>query len=39
MKRKYKQKFTFYIATNNFTQVNTSLDSDPQTIRSILKNL
>ena len=38
MKRRYKQNLleTFYIVTNSFT---LSLDSDPQTIRSIMKNL
>ena len=37
MKRRYKQNLleTFYIVTNSFT---LSLDSDPQTIRSIMKN-
>ena len=36
VKRRYKQNLleTFYIVTNNFT---LSLDSDPQTIRSIVK--
>ena len=38
MKRRYKQNFleTFYIATNSFI---LSLDSDLQTVRSIMKSL
>ena len=38
VKKRYKQNLleTFYIFTNNFT---LSLDSYPQTIRSIMKNL
>ena len=37
VKRRYKQNLfeTFYIVTNSFT---LSLDSDPQTIKSIIKN-
>ena len=37
MKRRYKQKLlkTFYILTNSFM---LSLQSNPQTIRSIIKN-
>ena len=37
VKRRYNQNLleTFYIVTNSFT---LSLDSDPQTIRSIIKN-
>ena len=37
VKRRYKQNLleTFYIVANSFT---LSLDSDPQTIRSIMKN-
>ena len=38
VKREYKQHLleTFYTITNSFT---LSSDSDPQTIRSIMKNL
>ena len=37
MKRRYKQNLleTFYIVTNSFM---LSLDSDPQMIRSVMKN-
>ena len=38
LKRRCKQNLleTFYVVTNSFT---LSLDGDPQTIRSIMKNL